>query len=102
MTFRLRRADEAYRAAPGVWRGFMFSRDNCGILSISDVNDLMRENKTRFHVKIPWWSARYTPCISWESENSSADWLPGVRKEVRGDGDYVIIADVCAQHTERL
>jgi hypothetical protein len=59
----------------------------------------MDKNKTGFHAKIPWWSAHLTPFISWKSENSSADWLPGVRKEVRGDGDYVIIADVCVSVT---
>ena len=94
---RIRRVLSAgtdYRA-PGVWRGRMFSRDNCGILSISDANSFMGENKTSFHAKIPWWSARLTPFISWKSENSSVDWLPGVRKEVRDGGDYVIIADVC-------
>jgi hypothetical protein len=94
----VRRADADYRAR-GVWRGFMFSRDNRGILSISDANSFMGKNKTGFHVKIPWWSARLTPFISWESENSFADWLPGVRKEVCGGGDYVIITDVCAQVT---
>jgi tRNA(Ile)-lysidine synthase len=99
LTFRLvRRAGADYRAS-GVWRGHLVSRDNCGILSISDANSFIGKNKTDFHVKIPWWSASLTPFISWESENSSADWLPGVRKEVRGDGDYVIIADVCAPVT---
>jgi tRNA(Ile)-lysidine synthase len=92
------RAGADYRAR-GVWRGFMVSRDNCGILSISDVNSFMGKNKTGFHVKIPWWSARLTPFISWESENSFADWMPGARKEVCGDGDYVIITDVCAHVT---
>ena len=99
LTFRLvRRAGVDYRA-PGVWRGQMISRDNCGILSISDANSFTEKNKTDFHVKIPWWSARLTPFISWESENSFADWLPGVRKKMRGDGDYVIIADVCVSVT---
>jgi hypothetical protein len=91
----VRRAGADYRA-PGVWRGHMVSRDNCGILSISNADSSAGKNKTGFHVKIPWWSACLTPFISWESENSSADWLPGARKEVRGEGDYVIITDVCA------
>ncbi|MDR3164218.1 MAG: tRNA lysidine(34) synthetase TilS [Synergistaceae bacterium] len=95
LTFRLRRAGMDYRAAPGIWRGLMFSRDNCGVISISDANSFIGRNKTCFHVKIPWWSAHLTPFISWESERSFAYWLPGVRKEVRGDGDYVIIADIC-------
>jgi tRNA(Ile)-lysidine synthase len=99
LTSRLVRRSGADCRAPGVWRGLMVSRDNCGILSISDVNSFTGKNKTGFHVKIPWWSARLTPFISWESENSFADWLPGVRKEVCGDGDYVIINDVCAQVT---
>jgi tRNA(Ile)-lysidine synthase len=80
----------------GLWRGLMISRDNCGILSISGVNSFMGKNKTGFHVKIPWWSAPLTPFISWESENSIADWLPGVRKKMCGEGDYVIITNVCA------
>jgi hypothetical protein len=96
LTFRLARRADVDRRAPGVWRGLMFSSDNRGILSISDADSAAEQNKTGFHVKIPWWSARLTPCISWESENSSAYWIPGVRKEVRGEGDYVIITDVCA------
>jgi tRNA(Ile)-lysidine synthase len=99
---RLVRRAGADRRASGVRRGLMASRDNCGILSISDANAYIRQNKTCFHAKIPWWSARLTPFVSWESENSLADWLPGIRKEMRGDGDYVIIADVCAQLTEPL
>lgn len=99
---RLVRRVGADHRGPGVWRGLMIARDNCGILSISDANSLMRQNKTGFHVKIPWWGARLTPFISWESKNSFAGWLPGARKEVRGDGDYVIIVNVCAQPAEYL
>jgi tRNA(Ile)-lysidine synthase len=102
LTSRLvRRADANYRAR-GVSRGLMISRDNRGIISVSGANNfigIIGKNKNNFHVKIPWWSARLTPFISWESENSSADWLPGTREEVRGDGDYAIIADVSANVT---
>jgi tRNA(Ile)-lysidine synthase len=100
LTFRLVRRAGADCRVWGVWRGLMSSKDNCGILSISAANSFKEKNNMGFHVKIPWWSAHLTPFISWESENSSAVWLPGVRKEVRGDGDYVIIADVCVQPTE--
>jgi hypothetical protein len=99
LTSRLVRHTGADRRAPGVWRGLMSSKDNCGIFSVSDANSFMRKNKTAFHVKIPWWSARSTPFISWESENSFADWLPGTRQEVRDGGDYDIIADVCVSVT---
>jgi hypothetical protein len=89
-----RAADDS--RASGVWRARVISPDGSGILSIFDVNTFIKKNKAGFHVKIPWWGVRLTPFILWESENSFVGWLPGTRSEMRGEGDYVIIADVCA------
>jgi tRNA(Ile)-lysidine synthase len=70
------------------------SRDASGIVEICDANSFMKKNNLAFHVKIPWWSIHNTPALSWKSENSFESWLPGARREVRGEGAYVIIAHV--------
>ena len=92
----MRRHDHTHASAGNHGRSkteFM-ACDASGIVEISDADSFMKKNNRAFHVKIPWWSARNTPVLSWKSENSFGKWLPGTRREVRGEGAYAIIAHV--------
>ena len=73
------------------------SRDSSGVIELSSFDNFMNIKIPGFHAKIPWWSAANTPVIYWKSENSFAVWCPGTRRDVRREGDYVIIARVFIQ-----
>jgi tRNA(Ile)-lysidine synthase len=94
MTFELGRNSPARPG--GVWKTSLPSADKSGEITVSDADTFLKKNKVYFDVKMPWWSARNTPIISYESGNIRHDWLPGLRCPVRHASDYVIIAKVLA------
>jgi tRNA(Ile)-lysidine synthase len=73
------------------------SVDAEGIATIFDANSFMKKNNSVFHVKMPWWNTYNTPVISWKSENSFENWLPGEKAKMHTEGVYVIIARVFAK-----
>jgi tRNA(Ile)-lysidine synthase len=78
------------------------SDDESGVAVISGANSLAVKNNFVFHVRIPWWSADNTPVISWKSAKSFDACPVGVRRNVRCDGLYVIIAHVFSRAKRRV
>jgi tRNA(Ile)-lysidine synthase len=98
---RMKRPDSPGQLKRGISRIELPSHDASGTVEISDANSFMKKNNSGFHVKIPWWSSYNTPVISWKSENSFESQIPGFRGNVRGEGVYVIIAQVFARKRRR-
>jgi tRNA(Ile)-lysidine synthase len=94
LEMRRRGAAEEFACRPGVSRAELFSHDAVGVAAISDASSFAQKINGSFRVKIPWWSARGAPVLSWRSDNSSGFWLPSERYAVHGEGIYVIIANV--------
>ena len=70
------------------------SRDSSGIVELSSACNFMNIKNPGFHAKIPWWSTACMPVLFLKNGNSCSVWLPGTRRDVRGEGEYVIIARV--------
>ncbi|MDR3280324.1 MAG: tRNA lysidine(34) synthetase TilS [Synergistaceae bacterium] len=92
----VKRSNEVARRGRSVWGASLYTASSLCRVFISCADNFMRKNNLTFRVKIPWWKALCTPIISLKDESALKTWMPGVRKSVHNEGDYVIIAKVFA------